>query len=96
MVIEYVAAATAAAVSLVIIAMLYLRCKRKRAGYFVRLSVLIFRAELAFFFFFLRALGGAAATECVGFVPVSTTHSFNGTTCQRPPHLLQHNTHENY
>lgn len=57
---------------------------------------LFFGLSLLITFFFLRALDGAAATEYVGFVPVSTTHSFNGSTCRRPPHLLQHNTHESY
>lgn len=57
--------------------MLYLRCKRKRAGYFVRLSVLIFRAELAYFFFF-----------CARSVGRRRRSVWDSCLCRRPTHLM--------
>lgn len=77
-----------------LLAMLYcdVLAMQTQVNSFVFVCVFFFGLSLLF----LRALGGAAATECVGFVPSSTTHSFNDPTCRRPSHLLQHNTHENY
>lgn len=91
------------ALLLLLLLLLQRSTEHKRASYFhafVRssLHLFIFFRFGSFFFYFRVELASRARwrrrRRSAGS-RLSTAHSFNGTTCRRPLHLLQHNTHEN-